>query len=58
MLYMGALTAIRHNIPLRTFYQRLLAAGKPKVLALIAVARRLLTILNAVLRDQRPWRTI
>ncbi|HTT83218.1 MAG TPA: IS110 family transposase, partial [Rhizomicrobium sp.] len=36
-------------------YQRLLAAGKPKMVALIAVARKLLTILNAVLRDNKPW---
>ncbi|HKX36155.1 MAG TPA: IS110 family transposase, partial [Rhizomicrobium sp.] len=36
---------------------RLLAAGKPKMLAIIAVARKLLTILNAMLRDKKPWQT-
>ncbi len=55
MLYMGALAATRFNPVLRVFYQRLLAAGKPKNVALIAVARKLLTILNALLRDQKPW---
>jgi hypothetical protein len=38
--------------------QRLLAAGKPRLVAVIAVARKLLTILNAVLRDKRPWRHV
>jgi len=53
--FMAALVASRHNVPLKAFYQRLLAAGKPKMLALIAVARKLLTTLNAILRDNRPW---
>ena len=57
MLYMGAMTAARHNPALRAFYERLLAAGKPRTVALIAVARKLLVILNAILRDQRPWST-
>jgi len=57
MLYMGAMSAVRFNPPLRLFYQRLLAAGKPKNLALIAVARKLLTILNAIVREQKPWLT-
>lgn len=57
MLYMGAMAAVRFNPALRGFYQRLLTAGKPKNLALIAVARKLLTILNAILRDQKPWLT-
>lgn len=52
-LYMAALSAARTH--LKPFYQRLLAAGKPKKVALIAVARKLLTILNAILRDQKPW---
>jgi transposase len=52
---MGALTARRHNRVLRAFYERLVAAGKPKMVALVAVARKLLTILNAILRDNRPW---
>jgi transposase len=41
---------------LRAFFERLVAAGKPKMVALIAVARKLLTILNAILRDRQPWR--
>lgn len=55
VLFMGALVAVRHNPLLRTCYERLLAGGKPKMVALIAVARKLLTILNAVLRDNKPW---
>lgn len=54
-LFMGAMVASRHNGPLRTFYQRLVAAGKPKLVAIIATARKLLTILNAIIRDQKPW---
>jgi transposase len=54
-LFMAALSAIRCNPVLRAFYQHLLAAGKPKMVALIAVARKILTILNAMLRDQKPW---
>ena len=54
-LYMAALVASRHNPILRRFYQRLLEAGKPKKLALTAVMRKLLTILNAIVRDQTPW---
>jgi transposase len=54
-LFMGALVAKRHNPVLKAFFDRLVAAGKPKIVAVIAVARRLLTILNAILRDQQPW---
>jgi len=54
-LYMAALSASRYNPPLRDFYRRLLDNGKPKKLALTAVMRRLLTILNAIMRDQKPW---
>jgi transposase len=54
-LYMAALSASRCNPPLKIFYQRLLSAGKPKMVALIAVARKLLTILNAMLRDRKQW---
>lgn len=54
-LFMGALVAMRHNPVLRAFFNHLRAAGKPKMVALIAVARKLLTILNAILRDRRPW---
>lgn len=55
-LYMAAVSASRFNPPLKAFYERLVAQGKPKKLALIAVARRLLTILNAIIRDAAPWR--
>lgn len=55
VLYMAALTAARYNPVLRAFYQRLRAAGKPAKVALTAVARKLLVLLNAILRDQRPW---
>ena len=54
-LYMACLVAIRHNPPLRTFYQRLRDAGKPAKLALVAVMRKLLTTLNAILRDHQKW---
>ena len=54
-LYMAALSAIRCNRPLQAFYQRLLSIGKPKMVALIAVARKILTILNAMLRDRKQW---
>jgi transposase len=54
-LFMAAMTAMRHNPVLRAFHQRLRAAGKPKLVALIAVARKLLTILNAILRDKTKW---
>ena len=54
-LFMGAMVAKKHNPILKTFFDRLVAAGKPKMVALIAVARKLLTILNAILRDSRPW---
>jgi transposase len=56
-LFMGAMVAKRHNRVLRAFFDRLVAAGKPKMVALIAVARKLFTILNAILRDNRPWQT-
>lgn len=55
VLYMAALSAIRWNPAIRRFYQRLVQAGKAKKVALIACARKLLVILNAILRDQQPW---
>lgn len=55
VLYMAALAAIRHNPPIRAFHQRLIAAGKPKKVAIVACMRKLLTILNAMLRDQATW---
>ena len=54
-LYMGALVASRHNPAIRDFYQRLLAAGKPKKVALVASMRKLLVILNAMLKHGSPW---
>jgi transposase len=54
-LYMAALVASRYNPVLRVFYQRLRAAGKPAKLALIACARKLLTILNAMVRANTYW---
>jgi transposase len=56
VLFMGALTAARHNPVLKAFRDRKIAEGKPKMVAAIAVARKLLTILNAILRDKQPWR--
>lgn len=56
-LFMGAMVAKRHNPVLKAFFDRLVAAGKPKMVALIAVARKLLTMLNAIVRDRRPWQT-
>ena len=54
-LYMATLVATRHNPLIRAFYQRLCAAGKPKKVALVACMRKLLTILNAMLRHHTPW---
>ena len=55
-LYMAALVAARHNPILARFYQRLRAAGKPGKVALVAVMRRLLTIINAMIKQQSAWR--
>ena len=57
-LYMGALVASRYNPVIRDFYQRLLAAGKPKKLALTACIRKLLVILNSMLKHGSPWRDL
>ena len=54
-LYMATLSATTSNPVIRVFYQRLVAAGKPKKLALIACMRKLLTILNAMVRDNAAW---
>jgi transposase len=54
-LYMAALNAVRRDGCFKTFYQKLRAAGKPAKLALIAVARKLLTVLNAMLRDRKIY---
>jgi transposase len=55
VLYMAALSAIRHNPVIGRFHQKLIAAGKPKKVAIVACMRKLLVILNAMLRDQQPW---
>jgi transposase len=57
-LYMAALVGSRHNPVLQSCYQRLLAAGKVKKVALIACMRKLLTILNAMMRDGAEWRPV
>jgi transposase len=57
VLYMATLSAVRTNVRLRSFYQRLIQAGKPRKVALVACMHKLLTILNAMSRDHRPWRT-
>ncbi len=54
-LYMATLTATRHNPVIRHFYERLVAAGKLKKVALIAAMRKLITILNAMVRDQQKF---
>jgi transposase len=56
-LYMAALVATRHNPQVKEFYERLLAAGKAKKVALVACMRKLLIILNAVLKHRTPWRS-
>ncbi len=55
-LYMTALVAARRNPVIRAFYQRLVAAGNPKTVALIACMRKLLTILNVMMRTNTSWR--
>nr|PZN81996.1 MAG: IS110 family transposase [Acidobacteriota bacterium] len=54
-LYMAALVACRHNPPLAAFYQRLRARGKRPKVALVAVMRKLLTLLNAIVKHRTPW---
>jgi transposase len=54
-LYQAALVASRHNALIKAFYERLLAAGKPKKVALVACMRKLLGILNAMLSSGRRW---
>jgi len=58
VLYMGALVAARRNTVIKAFYVRLIAAGKPKKVALIACMRKLLTILNAMMRTNTTWQQI
>jgi transposase len=57
-LYMVALVATRHNPIIRIQYQKLLTAGKAKKLALVACMRKLLVMLNEILRTKTPWRNV
>lgn len=58
VLYMAALAASRHNPMIKAFYQKLLAAGKMKKVALVACMRKLLVILNAMVKSNTPWRSV
>ena len=58
ILFMGALVGMRHNPVIKAMYERLRAAGKPAKLALTACMRRLLSILNAMLRDGAAWQVV
>lgn len=55
-LYMATLSAITHNPPIKALYERLTKAGKPFKLAMTACMRKLLTILNAILKNNQPWK--
>ena len=57
-LFIGAMVAARYNPQFKQFRDKLVAAGKPKVLALVAVARKLIIIPNAILLDRRPWQPL
>jgi transposase len=57
-LFMAAMVGARHNPVLKAFRDKLVAAGKPKLVALVATARKLLTILNAIIRDGQIWQEI
>ena len=57
-LYMATLVATRHNPAIHAFYQRLRTLGKPRKVALIAAMRKLLSILNAIMKSQQPWAAV
>ncbi len=57
-LYMGTLSATKHNPIIRMFYQRLISAGKPFKLALTACMRKLLTILNSMVKATTRWEPV
>lgn len=57
-LYMATLSAMRYNPQITVFYKRLVAAGKPKKVAMVACMRKLLTVLNAMLRDNTTWNSV
>lgn len=56
-LYLSAMVAIRYNPQIKTFYQRLVQTGKHKKVALTACIRKIVTALNAMLRDNKPWQS-
>ena len=56
-LFMATLVATKHNPKIRAYYQRLVLGGKKKIVALVAAMRKLLTILNIMLRDNQPWKS-
>lgn len=58
VLYMAALVAVRFNPVLKVYYERLVAAGKRRKVALVAAMHKLLILLNAILRDGKPWRPV
>jgi transposase len=55
VLYMATLSAVQHNPVLKAFHQRLISAGKPPKVALVACMRKLVVILNAMARDRAAW---
>lgn len=57
-LFLSAMVAVRFNPDIKRFYEHLLAAGKHKMVALVACIRKLVTTLNAMLRDNRPWQSV
>ena len=54
-LYMAVLTAMRRQPQIKAFYERLVTAGKPKKVAIVACMHKLLTIMNAVIKSGKPW---
>ena len=58
VLYMAAVSAMRHNPVIRVFYQRLREKGKPFKVAIVACMRKLLTILNAMVKHNKPWQSL
>ena len=55
MLYMATIVAMKHNPVIRARYEHLLGKGKAKMVALIACMRKLITLLNTMIRDQKSW---
>ncbi|RTZ58214.1 MAG: hypothetical protein DSZ33_06280 [Gammaproteobacteria bacterium] len=57
-MFLATLSAVRHDVRMRNFYQRLVCAGKPKKVALVAAMRKLLIIVNAAFRSGEPYRVL